>query len=348
MAVSSRARRAAAAAVIVALVHTPVRAQECLRGVNLAGAEFGEDRGSVFTDYVYPSPATLDYFAARGFNAIRLPFSWPRLQPRLGGPLEEAELALIRATVASARARGMRTVLDPHGYARYRGAVIGSADVPVAAFADFWGRVATAFSDEPDVLFGLMNEPHDIDILVWRDAAVAALGAIRATGSRHVVLVPGTAWTGAHSWQSDVGGGSNASVIGAIRDGGPIAFEVHQYMDANASGTSAGCDGAAKAVEALRRFTDWLRATGSRGFLGEFGAPPAAECQAALAMMVRTVNDAPDVWAGWTYWAGGEWWPPDYPMSIQPVDGRDRPQMATLAPHVPRTTAASAACPALR
>jgi endoglucanase len=37
-----------------------------------------------------------------------------------------------------------------------------------------------------------------------------------------------------------------------------------------------------------------------------------------------------DVWIGWTYWAGGAWWPKDYYTNIEPIDGQDRPQMSVL------------------
>jgi endoglucanase len=37
------------------------------------------------------------------------------------------------------------------------------------------------------------------------------------------------------------------------------------------------------------------------------------------------------VWLGWTYWAGGLWWPDDYFASVQPIGGEDRPQMDILS-----------------
>jgi len=34
-------------------------------------------------------------------------------------------------------------------------------------------------------------------------------------------------------------------------------------------------------------------------------------------------------WRGWTYWAAGRWWG-NYPMSVQPKNGEDTPQMTVL------------------
>jgi endoglucanase len=45
--------------------------------------------------------------------------------------------------------------------------------------------------------------------------------------------------------------------------------------------------------------------------------------------MLRYMNTNADVWHGWTYWAAGAWWG-GYPMSIEPVAGTDRAQMAVL------------------
>ena len=48
---------------------------------------------------------------------------------------------------------------------------------------------------------------------------------------------------------------------------------------------------------------------------------------------MRFMNENSDVWLGWTYWAGGAWWPKDYFTNIQPQGGKDRPQMAVLQKH---------------
>src|SRR4051795_2298237 len=65
-----------------------------LRGVNRAGAEYGEDwcgwTGQTY--YEWPSvtirTAELNYYAAKGMNVVRLPISWERLQHTLYGPLD--------------------------------------------------------------------------------------------------------------------------------------------------------------------------------------------------------------------------------------------------------------------
>src|SRR5258708_3049254 len=112
-------------------------------GVNLAGAEFGQGNRYGY-DYIYPNSTELDYFKAHGIELVRLPFKWERMQPTLGGPLDTAELQRLTTFLSDAQARGVEVVLDAHDFGRYNGQVIGSTQAPIAAFADFWTKLATA------------------------------------------------------------------------------------------------------------------------------------------------------------------------------------------------------------
>lgn len=303
----------------------------CLRGVNLSGAEYGEPSGVYGKDFIYPSDKTIRYFAGKRFNAVRLPFRWERLQPTLGAPLNPAELKRLADTISRLKQADLTVVLDPHNYARYHNNKIGSAEVSNDAFASFWGRLAAEFRNDNAVQFGLMNEPYDVTATDWLTAVNAAIAAIRETGARNLVYVPGTIWTGAHSWEAEAPGGSNSAVmLGVVDPADNYAYEVHQYLDSDFSGTHDTCEGARSAVDAVERFTAWLRKNGKRGFLGEFGAPAKDECLTALRSMTGVVNAAPDVWTGWTYWAAGDWWPETEALNIQPTDAGDRLQLRAL------------------
>lgn len=338
----------ASLAVLACLQPMAAEAASCFRGINLAGAEFGEGRDEYGKDYIYPSEETIGHFARLGFTSVRLPFLWERLQPVLEGPFDAAERERLKETVATIKRHGMGVVLDPHNYARYRGEVIGSGTVTDEAFAMFWGRLARLFANDPDVTYGLMNEPHDVAAGQWLKSANTAISAIRAAGAKNLVLVPGTAWTGAHSWRSDAYGGANATAMAGVADPEKnFAYEVHQYLDGDFSGTKGTCERGADAVAALEDFTLWLRNHGARGYLGEFGAPAAAECVEKLSAMVRVMEENRDVWVGWAYWAAGDWWPEDEDLNIQPAGGRDRPQLEALLPVLKDRSRQALACPSL-
>ncbi|MCO6185305.1 glycoside hydrolase family 5 protein [Rhizobium sp. L1K21] len=303
----------------------------CFRGVNLAGAEFGDLGGTYGQNYIYPSKETIRYFADKGLNTIRLPFLWERLQPILGSDFDQDELKRLRETVDAARAEHLNIILDVHNYAYFAGSMIGSHSTTVADFADLWARLAKEFANQPDISFGLMNEPHDIEAETWLDASNQAIAAIRKTGAKNLVLVPGTIWTGAHSWFATTEVGNNAeTMINIVDPGNNFAYEFHQYLDSNFSGTHDNCPRATDAVSALENVTAWLKENGKRGFLGEFGGSSDAACLKGMAAMVDYVNREKSVWLGWTYWAGGDWWPASEPLNIQPHDGKDRPQITSL------------------
>ena len=340
--VSNRAVRplsALAALAICATTMAPFSAQAArcdlsLHGINISGAEFGQVGEPYGSGYIYPSPETIASLADDKFNAIRLPFLWERLQPSLNGPLDSTELNRIKRTVGDARDNGMMVILDPHNYARYRGELIGSSAVPVDAFADFWKRLSAVFANKDDIIFGLMNEPHDIPATDWLKAANAGIKAIRDIGAGNLVLVPGTAWTGAHSWKLNFYGPSNASIMtGVVDPSNNFAYEVHQYTDGDYSGKNNDCPNIQGAVDSLKSFTDWLNANNKQGFLGEFGTTEQIRCLRGLKQMVDVVQQNPKAWIGWAYWATGEWWPKNAPMIIHP-DPRNggSEQLRTLQP----------------
>ncbi len=300
---------------------------DLMLGVNLAGAEFGSKPGTFGVDYIYPNHGEIDYYASKEVEVIRLPFLWERVQPTKYGPLSTAELARIDDVVDYAASKGMMVVLDVHNYGRGFGALIGSAQTPNSAFADFWGKLAGHFVNDSNVIFGLMNEPHQQSAAEWLASANAAIAAIRAAGATQLILVPGSYWDGAWTWVSS----DNDTVIGqGVQD--PLnnyAFEVHQYLDSDGSGTSPNVVNADVGVQRLTEVTEWAKATGNMLFLGEFGVAANPTSLQALDNMVNYMHQHQDVWLGATYWAGGPWWG-NYMFSIEVANGVDKPQMDVL------------------
>jgi len=306
------------------------------RGVNLAGADFGESNlpGTFGVDYTYPTNAEATYFKSKGMNIIRLPFRWERLQPTLNAALDPTELNRLQTFVNQAIAAGHTVVLDPHNYARYKNNIIGASSVTNANFADFWGRLATVYKNNPAVIFGLMNEPNSMSTETWVAAANAAIASIRAAGANNVIAVPGNGWTGAHSWDQNWYGTANSIAMLSIKDSANnIMFEAHQYLDSNSSGTSDVCVSPTIGAERLVTFTNWLRTKGKKGFLGEFAGGNNATCNQSIANMLAYMQANADVWAGWTWWAAGPWWG-GYIFTIEPSNGVDDPKLTNLLPYL--------------
>ena len=313
--------------------HTPL-----ITGVNLAGLEFrsGQLPGRLDHDYAAPTVAELDYYHACGARAVRVPFLWERLQPDLTGAFDPDYARIVFNLIDQTRARDMKIILDPHQYGRRRvhgqQRIIGQeGDATAGAFAQFWGELARRCRGEAHVIFSLQNEPHDVDQAALVETSNQAITAIRATGARQLILAPGAAWSGAHSWVSS---GNAVSMLGVRDAANNFAFDVHQYLDQDSSGTHPAC--IAGASNRLTAFTEWARINHRRGFLGEFGSSGEAPCTSELDALLRYVAANRDVWLGWTYWAGGPWWGHDYPLSVEPDDLRrptDKPQMTVLRRH---------------
>lgn len=308
-----------------------------LTGVNIAGGDFGAQSlpGRYGTDYIYPDNETIDYFAAKGMNIIRVPALWERLQRRLDGDLDAVEMKRLDDVIDYAASKGMRVILDVHNYAAYRGAMIGSPSVPAKVLGDLWGRIAERYKDSESVVFGLMNEPNNLPTETWLEAANIAIAAIRRTGAKNLILVPGVGWSSARSWGGGGYGTPNSEAMLKVEDpAGNFAYEVHQYFNSDWTGASADCQSVDIGVETLSQVTQWAKQHGKRVFLGEVGVGSGETCLEALDRVMRFMSENGDVWLGWTYWAGGAWWPKDYFTNLQPLDGMDRPQMAVLEKYI--------------
>jgi endoglucanase len=330
-----------AAAIAASVLDTRVFGAEApsrYAGVNIGGGEFGKLPGKYGTAYSYPGRSSFDYFAAQGFNLVRVPFRWERLQPELNAELDAQEVKHLQAAINAASQARLTVVLDTHNYAKRRLAsedwkdthVIGSGAVPTSSFSDFCGRLAAAFKDNDAVLFGLMNEPTGITAPEWLPIANSAITALRTAGARQLIFVPGVNFTGAHSW-SKSGNELMANVVDPAQN---FVLEVHQYLDRDASGKTGSVVDANIGSERLQAFQAWARAHKMKAFLGEFAAGRDPQSLAALDSMCTTMHDNSDVWMGWAAWAGGEWWPDSYSFNLSPAkDGTPRPQLATLSRH---------------
>lgn len=303
-------------------------------GVSLSCAEFGSKIPGLYNkDYTWPTQAEVTYFTGLGMNILRVPFMWERLQSKAMGGFDAAYLGNLTTVVDWITKAGAAALIDPHNYARYYGKVVGEAGSGVTeqALADLWKRLADVFKDNEKVIFAVMNEPNTMKTEDWLKDANAAAAAIRATGAKNLLTIPGNAWTGAHSWAENWYGTSNSVVMLNFKD--PLdnyVFEVHQYLDSDSSGGHPDCKSETVGAEGMQPFTTWAKANNKRGFLGEFGAGTAAPCPKAVENIIDHMEENNDVYVGWTWWAAGPWWG-DYFTSIESPSA---PQTQWLKPHL--------------
>jgi len=308
-------------------------------GANESSGEFGENElpGTYNKDYIYPNVDAIEALREQGMNAFRVCNRWERLQHELYGELNEFDKIEFKLVIDYITSKGSIAIIDPHNYARYNNKLIGSNDVPIDAFVDFWTRLAELFKDNENVWFGLVNEPHDIDTDDWFKAARAAVDGIRSTGAKNNILIPGNGWTGAWSWGKEAFyGESNADV--ALKyfssEDENILFEVHQYFDEDKSGTHEECV-QRPCQNNFKEFIEWLKTNNLKGFVGEIGSFLNDECKECIQEAVEYLQENREYIVGTLWWAAGPWWGQNA-MSIEPNSEKAFPgQMAWLKPYLP-------------
>ncbi len=320
-------------------------------GVNLSGAEFGQTSlpGTYNTHYTYPTQTEVDYFRGKGMNMIRLPFRWERLQQATNAAFNAAELNRLHSFVAATTAKGMYVMIEPHNFARYypdtanfqssTKGLIGSA-LPNSVLADLWSRLAAIYKTNALVVFNLMNEPNTMPTEQWVSAANAAIAAIRTAGATNLILVPGNAWTGAWTWSQNYYGTPNAQAMLNIVDSADnYAYDVHQYLDSDGSGTSTNIVNASIGATRVAGFTQWLKNNHRRGFLGEFAVANSTVGSGigdeAISNLLTHLEANADVWLGWAWWAAGPWWG-NYMFTLERnSNGSDQAAMDVLEQFIP-------------
>lgn len=313
---------------------------EFFYGVNLGAAGFNAKKipGKHTVDYLWPDGVDVQLYAdSMGVNVLRIPFLWERMQPVLYGELDKIELSRLDDVIDAASLLGITVVLDVHNFGLYHSKMVGTHDVPSTALAHFWVQMAGHYREQNFVAFGLMNEPYKHKAREWAAIAQEVIYAIRSTGAKQMIMVPGTYWSGAHSWFRKAGEMSNAEALGNIKDPEDnFVFEVHQYFDADSSGTKPACVSEDIGVRRLEKFTSWLKHTGNNGFWGEFGASPDPVCLKALEKSLMYIAENDDVWKGWTYWAAAKWFG-NYMFNIYPPDVELCPQVKVLMDMIEKT-----------
>lgn len=300
-------------------------------GVNLAGAEFGK----IGTDhYGYPTVAELDYFKSKGLTLFRLPFKWERLQPELNGPLDTKELKSIKTFVDEAAKRNLLVILDMHNYARRHVGdsthIINNGVITAAHVADAWKKIAIEFKSYKNIWgYGLMNEPYNMPSeKAWFNIAQIIINKVREIDTKTPILVGGDFWSSAERWQA------LSSHLKDLKDPkNNLIFEAHVYFDEDASGSYKRSYEEEKAhpmvgVNRVKPFVNWLKQYGKRGFVGEYGIPDNDERW--FPILENTLTYLKENGVNGTYWAAGPRWG-KYKLSIEPRDGKDRPQMPSVA-----------------
>jgi len=173
-------------------------------------------------------------------NVIRLPIKSERWFGRDKAQKDDgaAYRALLDQVVLACASRGAWIILDLHHYR-------AASEKEV----EFWRSAAAHFKDHPAVLFGLLNEPHNISWEIWKDGGEvttkkrntdalaenaevitsftavgfqALVDVVRDTGAKNVLLIGGL------DWAYDLSGITRGFALDD-RGGNGIIYDTHVY-----------------------------------------------------------------------------------------------------------------------
>lgn len=307
-------------------------------GVTICGPEFGETHlpGSLNVDYVYPSDSEILYFADKGFRRIALPFKWERIQHTPGGELNTQELREIKSFISRCGAVNLKVTLVMQNFARYNTGkeelLLGSKGLTTLDFKDVWKKLADSLVEFPNIYgYDIMNEPHHIKDRTWFQAAQSAIDGIREVDTKVNIIVDGNNYSYSGDWKGN-------DKLKDLKDpADKIIYDAHCYFDENHSGRylTKGKISKNVGIDRALPFVKWLQKHNKKGIIGEFGVPGSDE--RGLAAMDKFLQYLKSHQIPWNYWAAGSWWK-DYPLSIEPKDNQDQPQMLILQKYIKTNT----------
>ncbi|KAK0625184.1 glycoside hydrolase superfamily [Bombardia bombarda] len=241
-----------------------------------------------------------------GMNLFRLPISWQFLvNNQLGSPLNTANLAKYDKLVQTCLATGAHCMIDIHNFARWNGGIIGQGGPTDEQFVSLWTQLATEYAASQNIVFELMNEPHDLDIPKWAATCQKVVTAIRSAGAKtQMILLPGSNFDSAATL---VSGGSAAALMAITNPDGStdnLVLDVHKYLDVDNSGTHAEC--ITNNTGAFGEVATFLRQAERKGLVSETGAAPdGSACLARFCEQNSFINANSDVFVGLVSWAAG-------------------------------------------
>lgn len=301
-------------------------------GINIAGFDFGcKTDGTCSIEGTYgpitdqnDGVAQMQHFVRDDkLNAFRLPVAWQYLvNNKQGGPLYDIYFANFHKLMQGCLDTGALCIIDIHNYGRWDNAIIGQGGPSNDAFSNLWSQLAKKYVGSKNAAFGIINEPHDLNIDMWADTVQAAVKAIRDAGAKdQYIFLPGTDYASAGSFISSRSATALAKVKNPDGSTDNLIFEVHRYLDATNAGTSPECLG--DSVDStFAPLADWLRKNKRMAFIGEIGGGNTPSCEQYVCQALRYLDKNADVYLGYTGWGAGSF-QADYTLSLRPSGNTD-------------------------
>ena len=297
------------------------------------------------TSYWVLKPAALE----RSIELVLTVRSWQHaVNNNPGGPLDDSYMQQYDTIVKSCLSLGAKCIVDLHNYARWNGGIVGQGgQCSNDDLASFWDQIVKRYQTEANfrnIVFGVMNEPHDLDMNAWYAVALGgtslkALISRRATtvqtvvtrirssgATSQMILLPGTGYTSAAGFNTN-----SAPALSKVTnpDGSTsgLVYDVHKYFDSDSSGTSSSCKDDPQIDSAFGPLATYLKSAGRKALLTETGGGDGTDCTGQDGPVSKAFDfmaQNSDVFLGWVGWAAGSF-KIDYTISETPSGSEDQP-----------------------
>ncbi|MFM0515169.1 glycoside hydrolase family 5 protein [Paraburkholderia sp. RL17-373-BIF-A] len=271
----------------------------------------------------------------------------------------------VEPTVVSLTSAGIYTILDLHAYLHYsefgkhvsgcmdtvKACPDGTRDLNSAHYIKAWQDILAKIRENPQIredylMFDVVNEPaaSQNEVLTPRqvfDTEVPVAVALQKSGFTGKILLEGASWSGLHSWllrESDQPSNGEVFTRENLQNAGVmfnanndnVVLSVHQYFDANFSGTQDSCQTSLSTTGYagfnVGAFSQWLTAQSLKAIVTELGSSnrdTGGHCPAILADFMTYMKKNAAVgsgggFVGATLWGAGHGWGASYDLRITP------------------------------
>lgn len=250
-----------------------------------------------------------DFFARikdAGFDSVRLPVRWSaRAGEQPPYTLDETFARRVDWALEQALSRGLAIVLNAHHYDE----IFLDPDRHEARLAEIWRQIAKRYRDRPpELVFELLNEPHDkLTDERWNRMVPVLLATVRETNpTRAVVVGPGNWNALTHLDQMELP--ADRHLIATFHYYQPFEF-THQGAswvkgsDKWKGRTWTGTDAQREALQRdFAKAAAWAARHGRPLYLGEFGAFSAADLESRARWTRAVAREAERHKMSWAYW----------------------------------------------
>lgn len=244
---------------------------------------------------------------AAGFNTVRLPVRWSAHALPMAPYTIDAKFAeRVDWAIDQALANKLNIIVNVHHY----GEIDANPDEHLPRLVGLWTQIAERYKDRPpEVVFELLNEPHDkLTEAKWNAAIPTLLAVVRKMNPQRAIIVGPGQWNSIRALDKLELPADDRRLIVTVHYYDPFQFTHQGASWAKGSNewkgkTWTGTDAEQSAARAsLTKAAEWAKSHDRPLFLGEFGAYQEADMASRVRWTRFISREVERLGSSWAYW----------------------------------------------